>query len=134
MSKDTATRMDDVRLEDSGLTLKQEAVATALAIGRTVKDISEQYGVSSTRIYEWRQMPVFCTYLKRLQREMSREIRGQLSTMKDDAVDTIAHLMKEGKEEVQLKAACYVLDSMIGEARDAKKLKAQLKKLNVAKK
>lgn len=127
--KTTEKRLKDVKIEDSGLTAKQEAVAVALAMGESVKSISERYDVSPTRIYEWRQLSEFCTFMKRMQRDVSREIRGQLSTMKDSAIDTVHTLMTEGKEEVRLKAACYVLDSMLGEVKDAKKLKAQARKL-----
>lgn len=122
-------RLVDMKVEDSGLTVKQEAVAVALAIGQSVKDISEQYDVSPSRIYEWRQMPEFSTYLKRMQRDAVREVRGQLSVMKDKAIATVEDLMKNGKEETRLKAACYVLDSMMGDAKDAKKLRAQARKL-----
>lgn len=127
--KTAEKRLKDVKIEDSGLTAKQEAVAVALAMGESVKSISERYDVSPTRIYEWRRLPEFCTFMKRMQRDVSREIRGQLSTMKDSAIDTVHTLMTEGKEEVRLKAACYVLDSMLGEVKDAKKLKAQARKL-----
>jgi hypothetical protein len=75
-------------------------------------------------------MSEFASYLKRIQRDAVREIRGQLSTMKDAAVSTIQEIMENGKEETRLKAACYVLDSIIGDVKDAKKLRAQAKKLN----
>jgi transposase-like protein len=123
-------RLEELKIEDSGLTLKQEAVAVALALGQPVKDIAAQYDISITRIYEWRQMSEFASYLKRIQRDAVREIRGQLSTMKDAAVSTIQDIMENGKEETRLKAACYVLDSIIGDVKDAKKLRAQAKKLN----
>lgn len=122
-------RMVDLKVEDSGLTVKQEAVATALAIGRSVSEISKQYDVATTTIYEWRQLPEFCTYLKRIQKDAVREIRGQLSEMRDPAIETIKEIMTDGKEETRLKAACYVLDSMLGAEKDVKKLKAQARKL-----
>jgi transposase-like protein len=122
-------RLVDMKVEDSGLTLKQEAVAVALALGHSVQDISKEYEVSHTTIYEWRQMPEFCTFLKRLQRDAVREIRGQLGEMRAEAIDTVKDIMANGKEETRLKAACYVLDSMLGLEKDAKKLKAQAKKI-----
>lgn len=122
-------RLVDMKVEDSGLTLKQEAVAVALALGHSVQDISKEYEVSHTTIYEWRQMPEFCTFLKRLQRDAVREIRGQLGEMRAPAIDTVKDIMVNGKEETRLKAACYVLDSMLGLEKDAKKLRAQAKKI-----
>ena len=127
--KSKRAKKEELKLEDSGLTLKQEAVAVALMLGRTIPSISEEYGVSATRIYEWRQLPEFCTYLKRLQRDAAREIRGRLGQMKDVAVDTINYIMRSGKEETRLKAACYILDNMMGEVKDAKKMRAQARKL-----
>lgn len=122
-------KLEDMKLE-SGLTLKQEAVAAELVLGRTVAMISEKHDVSTTRIYEWRQHnAAFAAYLKRLQKDAAREIRGQLTDMKDTALDTVKELMEGGKDEVRLKAACYILDSMMGDIKDAKKMRAQARKL-----
>lgn len=128
-TKKQNTKLADMKVEDSGLTLKQEAVATELVLGHSVQAISERHDVSPSRIYEWRQMSDFAAYLKRLQRDAAREIRGQLTDMKDAALDTVKKLMAGGKDEVRLKAACYILDSLAGEVKDAKKLRAQARKL-----
>ena len=92
-TKKESKKLVDIKVEDSGLTLKQEAVATELILGHSVQSISEKHGVSPSRIYEWRQMSEFAAYLKRLQRDAAREIRGQLTDMKDAALDTVKELM-----------------------------------------
>lgn len=121
----------DLRLEDSGLTLKQEQVVVALALGRTITEISEEYGVSDTTIYEWRQSPEFSNQLKKVQLETVREIRGRLGAFKDDALEVIKELMndEDAKPDVRLKAACYILDSLTNEVKDVRKMRSQAKKL-----
>ena len=119
------------RVEDSGLTVTQERVAVALAIGRSVSDISRETNVPTSTIYTWRQQAAFASYYKRLQREVVREIRGQLSQMSELALTTIKEMIEGGSEQNKLKAACYVLDYMTGDQRENKRMK--LKAQQVAK-
>lgn len=111
------------RIEDSGLTITQERVAVLLATGLPVLEISRQTSVPTSTIYKWRQQAGFATYYKRLQREVVREIRGQLSQMSEMALSTIRRLIEGGGEQAQLKASCYVLDYMTGDQRESKKMK-----------
>ena len=111
------------RVEDSGLTITQERVAALLACGRPVADIAREVGVQTSTIYEWRKKPEFASHFKKLQREVVREIRGQLSEMAGSAISTISEIIDGGGEQNRLKAACYVLDFMAGDQREAKKMK-----------
>ena len=111
------------RIEDSGLTVTQERVAVALAAGMSVSEISRQTDVPPSTIYKWRKQAGFATYYKRLQREVVREIRGQLSQMSELALSTIKEMIEGGGEQARLKAACYVLDYMTGDQRESKKMK-----------
>lgn len=111
------------RIEDSGLTVTQERVAMGLAMGKPVAEISREVEVPSSTIYMWRQQVAFSTYYKRLQREVVREIRGQVSELKDLALQTLREMIKGGGEPSRLKAACYVLDYMTGDQRESKRLK-----------
>lgn len=111
------------RVEDSGLTITQERVAVLLATGLPVLEISRQTSVPTSTIYKWRQQAGFATYYKRLQREVVREIRGQLSQMSELALSTIKEMIEGGGEQARLKAACYVLDYMTGDQRESKKMK-----------
>ena len=111
------------RVEDSGLTVTQERVAALLACGRSVADIAREVGVQTSTIYEWRKTPEFAAHFKRLQREVVREIRGQLSEKVESAISTISKIIDGGGEQNRLKAACYVLDFMAGYQREARKMK-----------
>ena len=111
------------RVEDSGLTVLQESVAVALATGVSVAEISRTVGVPSSTIYMWRKQARFAAYFKRLQREVVREIRGQLAQMSSLALGTIKDTIEGGGEQARLKAACYVLDYMTGDQRESKRLK-----------
>lgn len=110
-------------VEDSGLTVVQEQVAVSLAMGLTIADISKKHSVPSSTIYEWRQQEAFAAHYKRLQREVVREIRGRLSQMADSAIKSVEEIMEGGGEQARLKAACYILDFMTGDQREARKLK-----------
>lgn len=111
------------RVEDSGLTITQEKVAAMLACGKPVAEIARACGVQTSTIYEWRKTAEFAAHFKRLQREVVREIRGQLSEMAELALSTIHEIIEGGGEQNRLKAACYVLDFMAGDQREAKKMK-----------
>jgi transposase-like protein len=111
------------RVEDSGLTVTQERVAVALAMGKPVAEISREVEVPSSTIYMWRQQAAFSTYYKRLQREVVREIRGQLAELRDTALDTLKEMLDGAGEQTRLKAACYILDYMTGDQRENKRLK-----------
>lgn len=115
------------RIEDSGLTVTQERVAMGLAMGKPVAEISREVDVPSSTIYMWRQQAAFSTYYKRLQREVVREIRGQLAELRDTALDTLKEMLDGAGEQTRLKAACYILDYMTGDQRENKRmrLKAQ---------
>lgn len=115
------------RIEDSGLTVTQERVAMGLAMGKPVAEISREVEVPSSTIYMWRQQAAFSTYYKRLQREVVREIRGQLAELRDTALDTLKEMLGGAGEQTRLKAACYILDYMTGDQRENKRmrLKAQ---------
>lgn len=115
------------RIEDSGLTVTQERVAMGLAMGKPVAEISREVEVPSSTIYMWRQQAAFSTYYKRLQREVVREIRGQLAELRDTALDALKEMLNGGGEQTRLKAACYILDYMTGDQRENKRmrLKAQ---------
>ena len=117
------------KIEDSGLTIAQERVAVLLATGMNVSEISRQVGVPTSTIYLWRKQAGFASYYKRLQREVVRQIRGQLSEMSSLALRTIKEMIEGGGEQSRLKAACYVLDYMTGEQRENKKLKIKAQAL-----
>lgn len=119
------------RVEDSGLTVTQERVAMGLAMGKPVAEISREVDVPSSTIYLWRQQAAFSTYYKRLQREVVREIRGQLAELRDTALDALKEMLNGGGEQTRLKAACYILDYMTGDQRENKKMR--LKAQQVAK-
>lgn len=119
------------RIEDSGLTVTQERVAMGLAMGKPVAEISREVDVPSSTIYLWRQQAAFSTYYKRLQREVVREIRGQLAELRDTALDALKEMLNGGGEQTRLKAACYILDYMTGDQRENKKMR--LKAQQVAK-
>lgn len=111
------------RIEDSGLTVTQERVAVMLAMGTSVAEIARQVNVPTSTIYLWRKQAAFAGYYKRLQREVVREIRGQLSQMGNLALETIKEIINGGGESSRLKAACYVLDYMAGDQRESRKLR-----------
>lgn len=111
------------RVEDSGLTVTQERVAMGLAMGKPVAEISREVEVPSSTIYMWRQQAAFSTYYKRLQREVVREIRGQLAELRDTALDTLKEMLDGAGEQTRLKAACYILDYMTGDQRENRRLK-----------
>ena len=119
------------RIEDSGLTVTQERVAMGLAMGKPVAEISREVEVPSSTIYMWRQQAAFSTYYKRLQREVVREIRGQLAELRDTALDTLKEMLDGAGEQTRLKAACYILDYMTGDQRENKRMR--LKAQSVAK-
>lgn len=119
------------RIEDSGLTVTQERVAMGLAMGKPVAEISREVEVPSSTIYMWRQQAAFSTYYKRLQREVVREIRGQLAELRDTALDTLKEMLDGAGEQTRLKAACYILDYMTGDQRENKRMR--LKAQTVAK-
>lgn len=111
------------RIEDSGLTVTQERVAVMLAMGASVAEIARQVNVPTSTIYLWRKQAAFASYYKRLQREVVREIRGQLSQMSNLALETIKEIINGGGELSRLKASCYVLDYMAGDQRESRKLR-----------
>lgn len=127
VKKAKALPKQDVKIADSGLTVIQEQVAVDLALGETLESISKKYDIARSIIYKWRQTPEFAAHLKRLQREVVRQIRGRLSQMSDRAITRIEEIMEGGGEQAALKAACYVLDSMTGEQREAKKMRLKMK-------
>lgn len=111
------------RVEDSGLTIVQEQVAVYLAMGMAVSDISTACDVPASTIYSWRKLPEFASHFKRLQLENVRKIRGRMSQKIDSAIDTIIEIAEGGGEQNRLKAACYMLDFIAGDYREAKRLK-----------
>lgn len=111
------------RIEDSGLTVTQERVAMGLAMGKPVAEISREVEVPTSTIYMWRQQAAFSTYYKRLQREVVREIRGQLAELRDTALETLKETLDGAGEQTRLKAACYILDYMTGDQRENRRLK-----------
>ena len=111
------------RIEDSGLTVTQERVAMGLAMGKPVAEISREVEVPTSTIYMWRQQAAFSAYYKRLQREVVREIRGQLAELRDTALDTLKEMLDGAGEQTRLKAACYILDYMTGDQRENRRLK-----------
>lgn len=118
--------LDKIKLEDSGLTVLQERAAVAIAAGKRISDIVNELGVPSRTLYDWLKIPEFISHYKRLQKDVVLEIRGQLSTLADKAIGTLKMLMESGGEQSRLKAACYILDHLTNEQREA--LKARIKK------
>ena len=126
MKKKNVKPLDKIKLEDSGLTVLQERAAVAIAAGKRISDIVNELGVPSRTLYDWLKIPEFIIHYKRLQKDVVLEIRGQLSTLADKAIGTLKMLMESGGEQSRLKAACYILDHLTNEQREA--LKARIKK------
>lgn len=122
--KDEKTNVQDMRTEH-GITVQQERVAADYAAGNSITDIAAKYNIARSTIYGWfKSDRRFVAFYKSLLAEVRQEVRGSLSSMAADATGTLRDLMANGKPEVALKAAMYVIDKLSDDDKRVAKSKA----------
>lgn len=93
-------------------TAKRDAVASALAEGKTWKATAEAVGVGTTTIARWMKAPEFTARIDDLQAEMVAEARRILRRNATAAAQQLVNLVRHGHSlhSVKLAAAKDVLD------------------------
>lgn len=120
--------VQDLRTEH-GITVQQEHIAAAYAMGKSITAIAQECKVARSTIYEWFKSDYkFVAYYKTLLAEVRQETRGAISSMAAEATATLRLLMNKGSEQARLKAATYIIDKLSDDDKRVAKSKADGKK------
>ena len=110
---------------EHGITVLQEKVAAAYAMGKSITDIAREHKIARSTIYEWfKSDRRFVAYYKSLLAEVRQETRGAISSMAAEAAATLRLLMSRGSEQARLKAATYIIDKLSDDDKRVAKSKA----------
>jgi transposase-like protein len=104
---------------------KQEAVALALASGRTVAEVVTTCGSSERTIRRWLAQDDFRRQVAELRAEMLRRALGKLADAAVEAVDTLRGLLSAEGESARLGAARVILEQGV-KLRESTDLEARL--------
>ena len=97
--------------QNSPLSPRQEAVALALACGRTLREAAEASGVGERTIKTWlAQQPALSRRVNGLRGELTSRALGRLAEGMALAADTLRELLAAKSEGVRLSAARAVLE------------------------
>jgi hypothetical protein len=89
---------------------RREAVALALARGRTVRDAAADCGVGERTVHTWLRDPDFRARVDAIRSELFTMAVGRLAELSGQAADALGGLLASPSEAVRLQAARAVLD------------------------
>jgi hypothetical protein len=108
---------------------KREAVALAIASGRSLRQAAEQCGAGERTVKRWHaEDPSFRRRVAELRSEMFDEAVGLLSRLGGKAALVLGLLLDSASEKVRLQAARTVLDQAV-RTRDLAELAAGVQEL-----
>ncbi len=87
-----------------------EALAAAVAAGRTVAEAAKEAGVSVRTAHRRKADPQFARRVQRIQFDMVRAASGRLSESLAEAVGVIRDLLTHADPNIRLRAATRVVD------------------------
>lgn len=70
-------------------------IAAAIASGRTITSISEEYKVKRETIYKWMSDPDFAAELQEIRDNATREIMDQLGALRQPAMDVVRGILED---------------------------------------
>jgi transposase len=97
-------------LETTGENGRRQAVALALASGRTIRQAAATCKVGESTIYTWLKEDEFRALVSQTRSELFEQAVGRLAKRSAQAADKLARLLKGKDERVQLAAAKGILE------------------------
>ena len=125
MATNGSQRQPGGGVEDSRLTVRQEAAALALAAGREVKATAKACGVGERTLHRWRGDAAFRSRVQELRTELFGLAVGRLCELTGKAADRLGELLDSKTETVALGAAKAILEAA-PRLRESADLAAQL--------
>lgn len=96
----------------TGLTPTQERACSLLATGNSATAVARQLGIEEQTLYLWQKQTTFICYYNK-QRSVIKDVAVQsLFGLVDDAVTAIRESLSSTNEQVKLKAATYIIDTL----------------------
>jgi hypothetical protein len=92
---------------------KQERLALYLASGKGIKAAAEEVKISERSAHRWLHHPGYRYLISELRGRMLDEAVGQLAKSTNQAVETLVTLLESDRENIRLRAALGIVDSMI---------------------
>ena len=98
--------------ESSCLNSKQQAVAMALASGKTITESSKEFDVTARVIYKWMHINEFKLFIANMRSAILSEALSVLTKHAIEGVQTIAALLNDEDSTVRLQAARLLFDTI----------------------
>jgi hypothetical protein len=89
---------------------RREAVALALASGRTVRDAAHETGVGERTVHTWLTDESFCALVTATRADLFTLAVGKLADLAGLAADALKGLLTSQSESIRLQAARAVLE------------------------
>src|SRR5262249_15135619 len=113
------------------VTARQERVAAALAVGRTVAAACRECRVSTGTIWVWMKQPAFRDRIAELRQQLTDRAIGRLADMMaGTAADTLRKLLEAKSDAIKLDSVKAVYELFVN-VTNAADLKARIEQLEV---
>jgi transposase-like protein len=113
-SKESDSTDDVGNGEPTPWNAKQEAIATLLVTGRSVREIASETGVGARTIHRWLNNDDYRVYIASLRRQVLSEALGRLTDACVSAARTLHVLMRDvERSQIRLHAAKAILESVV---------------------
>ena len=97
----------------SGLTPKQIKALPLLAAGMSAVDVSKKLKISQQRISEWKNDSNYQSALDVVRHNTLNEAQWALSSLANDAINTLGNLLHNAKnEQTKLRAAIFIIERL----------------------
>ena len=111
----------------TGLSPIQEKAVSLLISGKTITDVSNELNIDRGTLYNWTEKINFESYYSKLCIEIKRNVKNELMSFYDKALNAILMGLQSDNESIKIKTAFWLferLDSQtIGETDPRKRIK-----------
>ena len=91
----------------------QIKAAALLAAGRPCREAAQERSVTPETISHWKRDADFKVHLNRLKTDAVEDARERLRSLNEKAVSVLEELLSSASESIRLRAAQYILGTMI---------------------
>jgi hypothetical protein len=120
--------LDEVAVTET-LSARQDAVAVAIACGKTVKNAAASIGAGESTVWAWHKQLAFRNRLAELRRELvNRTLNRLADAMAGKALDRLLSLVDSDSSVMQLHAVREIFDRYVA-VEQAAELRARIEQL-----
>ncbi len=94
------------------LSAKELQAVNLLVSGFSYSYVAKKLNIDRTTLWNWKQKPQFAAYYNSLIKELKEHTKDKLTSLYDNALQTIENCLYSENDSIKLKTSLYIIDKI----------------------